>query len=71
MTASVCKDMIDKNDLFRMNALRTIPLIISNEYINQYERYIKNVSFFILNNFFQAINDNVDSVASAGLLAAF
>ena len=34
MTSSVCKDMISKNDLFRMNALRTFPMIISSEYIN-------------------------------------
>lgn len=43
ITSSVTKDMNSKVDLFRMNALRTIPIIIDPTNILQIERYIKNV----------------------------
>jgi len=44
ITESLRKDMNDKVDLFRMNALRLAPVILESQYLIQSERYIKNVS---------------------------
>lgn len=44
ITSSLTKDMNSKIDLFRMNALRTIPIIIDPTNLLQVERYIKNVN---------------------------
>lgn len=59
VTQSLMKDIISTNDLFRMNAFRTIPLVLDPSNLIQVERYIKN-----------AILDKNYAVASASLLAA-
>ena len=58
ITSSLTKDMNSKIDLFRMNALRTIPIIIDPSNLLQIERYIKN-----------AINDKNPGIANAALLS--
>lgn len=50
--------MNSKIDLFRMNALRTIPIIIDPSNLSQIERYIKN-----------AINDKNTGIANSALLS--
>jgi len=42
ITQCITKDMNSKTDLFRMNALRTIPIIIDPHNLVAIERYIKN-----------------------------
>jgi len=58
ITESLRKDMNDKIDLFRMNALRLAPVILESQYLIQSERYIKN-----------AIIDKNPAVAISALLA--
>ena len=58
ITSSLTKDMNSKIDLFRMNALRTIPIIIDPTNLLQIERYIKN-----------AINDKNTGIANSALLS--
>lgn len=58
ITSSLTKDMNSKIDLFRMNALRTIPIIIDPTNLLQIERYIKN-----------AINDKNCGIANSALLS--
>lgn len=40
--SSLTKDITSKSDLFRMNALRTIPLVLDPSNLVQLERYLKN-----------------------------
>lgn len=42
VTSSMIKDISSKIDLFRMNALRTIHLVLDQSNIVQIERYLKN-----------------------------
>ena len=58
ITSSLTKDMNSKIDLFRRNALRTIPIIIDPTNLLQIERYIKN-----------AINDKNCGIANSALLS--
>jgi coatomer protein complex subunit gamma len=58
MTASLIKDLSSKIDLFRMNALRTVSIIVEPQYLVQSERYMKN-----------AVIDKNPAVSIAALLA--
>lgn len=58
ITQSLIKDMNDKVDLFRMNALRLAPIILESQYLIQSERYIKN-----------AIIDKNPAIAVSALLS--
>ena len=58
MISSLVKDITSKTDLFRMNALRTIPLVLEASNLVQIERYMKS-----------AIIDKNYAVSSAALLA--
>lgn len=40
----LAKDITSKNDLFRINALRTIPQVLDPSNLVQLERYLKNVN---------------------------
>ena len=51
VTSSLMKDISSKNDLFRANALRTIPLVLDQSNLVQIERYLLNVNFFTLDFF--------------------
>ena len=48
--------MNSKNELFKVNALRTIPMIIDPANLAQIERYLKNV-FFVFFVFFKKITN--------------
>lgn len=52
------KDINSKNDLFRMNALRTLPLVLDQSNLVQLDRYLKN-----------AILDKAQPISSAALIA--
>ncbi|KRX03144.1 Coatomer/clathrin adaptor appendage, Ig-like subdomain [Pseudocohnilembus persalinus] len=58
VTASLIKDISSKSDLFRMNALRTIPFVLDQSNLVSVERLIKNALF-----------DKQYAISSAALLA--
>lgn len=49
VTSSLVKDISSKIDLFRMNALRTIPLVLDSSNMVQIERYLKTVLKYSIN----------------------
>ena len=49
VTSSLVKDISSKIDLFRMNALRTIPLVLDSSNMVQIERYLKTVFKYSIN----------------------
>ncbi|KAL4445701.1 hypothetical protein ABPG74_006252 [Tetrahymena malaccensis] len=59
VTQSLMKDITSNVDLYKMNALRVIPVVLDPSNLIQVERYIKN-----------AILDKNTAVASAAILAA-
>ena len=56
--SSLTKDITSKTDLFRINALRTIPVVLEPSNLVQIERYLKT-----------AIIDKNYAISSAALLA--
>ena len=59
LTSSLIKDITCKVDLFRMNALRTIPVVLDSSTMAQVERYIK-----------MGVNEKIAGISSGSLLCA-
>ena len=58
VTSSLMKDIHHKNNNFKRNSLRVIPMVIDPSNLVQVERYIKGL-----------VNDKDDSVASGALIS--